>query len=59
MKCYYYPEKECKWGCYLKCDEGWDFVAGGSPCRIKPTWLKVVWAVLSIALLFLSIAMVF
>ncbi len=37
MKCYYEPEKECRWGCALKCDAGWDFVAGTSPCR-RPLW---------------------
>jgi hypothetical protein len=37
-RCYYYPEKECRWGCARLCDGGWDFVAGASPCH-RPLWL--------------------
>jgi len=38
-RCYYYPEKDCAWGCSTRCDAGWDFVAGGTPCIRPFVWL--------------------
>jgi hypothetical protein len=56
MKCYYHPEKECRWNCATRCDAGWDFVAGASPCRRDMAMGVLAGAVIIIGL---GIVMVF
>lgn len=48
-KCYYY-DGECRWNCSGKCDEGWDFMAGASPCR-RDFWYGLGFSVAVVAII--------
>jgi hypothetical protein len=44
--CYYHKGKRCLARCAALCDDGSDFIAGGSPCVRELKWLLMALAFL-------------